>query len=133
MNKFFAVCLLGFLLLLPGWDWRPAYNRPVSVVVDASSTNVPTAFSNASGSLVLQDLTGSGYQHISVANETNSPISILTLPEVSASPGSHVTGQRLHISSLGAHAFDDVSVFDNLYVQSEDNTIVAGKIRINVW
>ena len=110
--------------------------KPKSIHVDASSTSVPTAFSSsASGSLVLQNLTkpGGPYKHLSIQNDTKSPISWLTLAEVSATPAATVTGNRLFVVSSGAHSWDDVSVLDNLYIQSEDNGIVEGDIWINVW
>lgn len=112
---------------------RQAFNRPKSAKVVASSTNIPTSFSNASGSLVLQGLQSGDYQHLSVINDTNSPISIITIPEVSSAPGSHLNSQKLYVVSQGAHAFDGISVFDNIYLKSEDNTILAGTVYIHAW
>lgn len=128
--------LIGLLLcgtLLTGWQLRQAFNRPKSVVVNAATTNIPTAFSDAAGSLVMQGLSGGYYQNLMVINETNSPVSILTLPEVSTAPAATVTGERLHCVSFGATAFDNVSLFDNLYIQSEDNTVNSKKVKITVW
>lgn len=134
MKKFYIGFLAVSILFLAAWsDYRPAINRPKSVVIDASSTVVPTAFSNAAGSLVMQDLGDKYFQHIMVLNETKSPISVLTIPEVSAAPAATVTNQRLHVASSGAAAFDDISVFDNLYIQSEDNQIGADKVKIMLW
>lgn len=116
-----------------GWDFRPAFNRPKSVVVNAASTTVPTAFSDASGSLVMQGLSGGGYQNLSVINYTNAPISVLTLPEVSSAPSATVTGQRVHVVSSGITVLDGISLFDNLYIQSEEMPVTTKKIYITAW
>ena len=133
MNKKMFYLLLVSCLVFAGWQVRPSFNRPKSIVVSASSTNIPTAFSDASGSLVGQGLSGGTFQHIMVINYTNAPISFLTLPEVSSAPAASVTGQRLHVVSSGGATFDDVSIFDNLYIQSEESVISSGKVRINLW
>lgn len=112
---------------------RGAFNRTKSVVVNAASTTIPTAFSNASGSLVMQNLSSGNYSHILVINETNAPVSILMLPDVSSAPAASVTSQRLHVVSSGVVAYDDISIFDNLYIQSEENAIATKKVRITVW
>ena len=133
MKKLITFVLLAATAALVAWSPRGAVNRPVSVVVDASSTSVPTAFSNAAGSLVLQNLVGKQYQHLKVLNLSKSPISVLTIPEVSSAPAASVTGQRLHVASGGSETFNDISIFDNLYIQSEDNAIAEDLIKINVW
>ena len=132
MKKLIGLISVSLMLLgIIAWESRPAYNNPKSVVVNAATTAVPTAFSSASGSLVLQNLVGQGYQNIKVINESKSPISFLTLPVVSAAPG--LLSQRLHIASSGIETYNNISVFDNLYIQSEDNAIAEDKIKINVW
>lgn len=120
-------------LLLTGWASRQAFNRPKSVVVNSATNSIPTAFSNAAGSLVMQNITGNFYQNMMVINETHSPISVLTLPEVSSAPAASVTGQRIHVMSYGAAVLDNVSIFDNLYIQSEDNVINSGKVKVTIW
>ncbi len=123
------------LFLFIAWFPRSAFNRPKSVVVTPATNNIPAAFSNAAGSLVLQNLSSGQYQHVQVLNETNYPISFLTLPEVSTAPSSTVTGQRMHIVSNGASSFDDISIFDNFYLQSEEGAINQSgkKVRVNIW
>lgn len=128
-----AVLALSMIFLTGWWGSRQAFNRPKSVVVNSASTNIPTAFSNASGSLVIQGLSSGNYQNIMVLNESKSPLSVLTIPEVSSAPAASVTSQRLHVVSNGIVSFDNVSVFDNLYLQSEDNVINSGKVKITVW
>lgn len=126
-----ALALVG--LFITGWNFRPAFNRPKSVVVNAASTTIPTAFSDAAGSLVLQGLSSGAFQHLMVTNYSNAPLSILTLPDVSTAPSATVTGQRLHIVSSGVAAFDDVSIFENLYIQSEEMPVTTKKVYITVW
>lgn len=133
MKKITFAALLMSAVFLAAWTTRPALNRPKSVVVNAASTTIPTAFSSASGSLVLQNLVGGYYQHLMVVNYSNAPLSILTLPDVSTAPSASVTGQRLHVVSSGVTAFDDISVFDNLYIQSEENAVTTKKVYITVW
>lgn len=134
MTKKLFFGLFFISLSVIGWQFRGAYNRPKSVVVNTGSNTIPTAFSNAAGSLVLQGLSSGPYQNVMVVNYTNAPLSLLTIPEVSSAPAASVTGQRLHLVSSGVTAFDNVSIFDNLYIQSEESAVSSGKkVYITVW
>lgn len=132
MKKLSFILPIMAVLFLSGFFWS-AINRPRSVVVDTATSTLPTAFTSAATSLKMQSLSGNYYRNIMIVNETKSPISFLTLPDVSAAPAATVTNQRMHVVSNGIAAFDNISIFDNLYLQSEDNAVNSGKIRINVW
>lgn len=126
-----VIALTG--LALAGWDFRNSFNRPRSVVINTATNNLKTAFDTTAGSLVMQNLSNGQFQNMMIINETAYPLSVLTLPEVSAAPSATVTGQRLHVVSFGSGTFDNVSIFDNMYIQSESTTGNIGKIKINVW
>ena len=131
---FFGLLLLT--VVLSAWSGiRPAFNRPQSVVVEADVNNIPTTFTNAAGSQVFTDLRGKGYQHMMIYNETDGILGVLPYQVNSASlTADHETKWRVQIPTGGTATFDDFSVFQYLYLRSEDGPpLTNGTVTINVW
>jgi hypothetical protein len=137
MKKLFH--LMGFVLIalsVGAWSVRPAFNRITSKYVTAGSgsSNIPTAYSTSlANSLVMTGLSGNGYSHIMVLNNTTAMISLLSTESSSSAPSSS-TNQKMYVSASGTGAWDDVSVFDAVYLQSESgSSLTSGTVQIMVW
>ncbi len=146
------------LFLLGAWSIRPAFNqaKSISVLVD-SSRNIGTYYTkvipgyltsksvpgSSIQSLVMEGLEGNGYSHLMVVNNTGSSIALVTtgennpytVPTGSVSGGSNDTVlNELYVGASSSAAWDDISVFDGIYVRSRGASITSlGNIDIMVW
>lgn len=111
---------------------RTPFNRPKSGTIVASTNNIPTAFTTGAGSKVLTGLKEQGYSHIMVINGSTTIISVTTTDNGTTAP-SGTTTERLYVLGSQTATFDDISVFDNIYVQSEGTAISTGTVYVQVW
>lgn len=83
-------------------------------------------------SLIFQNIDGSNYRHLMVVNETNYPLSVLTTTTLEALP-SIVSTRKLYVISNGIGTWDDITLFNNLYIMGEGGSIPNGTIEIIAW
>lgn len=152
------ITLAAGLFLLSAWSVRPAFNqaKSISVLVN-SSRNVGTYYTkvipgyltsksvagSSVQSLVMEGLEGNGYSHIMVVNNTGSSIALVTTGENNpySVPANSVSGggnnsvsNELYVPASSSAAWDDISVFDAIYIRSRGASITSlGNIDIMVW
>ncbi len=89
----------------------------------------------------LQSVPGQNFAHMKVINNTAFPISLLTSP---LSTPSEFTNMDVYVVSSGYGTWDNLPVFNNLYIQSLGNTgaqwtggnggsVPAGNIYVELW
>lgn len=137
MKKYFF--LAGMVLIALGvaaWSVRPAFNRVASAYITAGSgaSNIPNYYTpSLTGSLVKTGLANQGYSHLMVLNNTAAMLSLISSESSSTAPAND-TAQKMYVSASGTGTWDDISVFDNLYMQSESGaSITSGTVQIMVW
>jgi hypothetical protein len=149
--------LLCATIFLGAWSVRPAFNdvKSIQVLVN-SSRNIGTYYTkvipgyltaksvpgSSVQSLVLEGLSNKGYSHIMVVNNTGSSIALANVDEVNpyivpsgnVNAGFDSASAQLYVSANSSAAWDDISVFDAIYVRSTGASITSlGNIDIMVW
>ena len=106
---------------------------PVSANINAATNNIPTAFSTAAGSNIMNGLSGANsYSHCMALNQTSGMISICFSP-IGVTPSSSSTA-RLYLEPNQGAAWDDLPIFDGCYIQSESgSTLSTGSVQVMVW
>lgn len=113
-----------------------AKNRRMSFRVDASSTNIPTSYSAASGSLLTSSLGALGFTHLKVLNETTSRIAVCNTDVDSGVPGSNpVTNPyQMYVSDEFVEFNDGQHVYACIYLRSDTGSaITSGVVVVEVW
>lgn len=130
-QSFVAVAML--LFFLPGFSsamlLTKAQPTGKTATVDSSANNIPTTFSTAAGSNVINGLKNLYYSHLACLNGSSSDVVVAY-----ANPGVTPTLAN-HICPANAFVvFDDSKVLDGVYLQSDTgSTISSGKVKINVY
>jgi len=137
-----GVTVLLAAVTLSAWSLRPAFNKPTgfSFTLRGAGTNIPPAYCNGDiddGTVLFlckkTGLANKGYSHIAVLNQTLADISLVTSEDTSTAPSS-TSGEKLYVASGGGAAWDDISVFDAIYVMSESgSSVISGKVKVTVW
>lgn len=156
---FFGLAFLAAMSSI-AWSERPAGNRVASVQVYVNGSSIiPTYFtrripgyvtgSSSVGSsvqsLIMTGLANKGYSHMMVLNNTGaslvlantdavSPFVIPTTVPLNAAGNAQSEG-RFFILPNNNNAWDDLSIFDALYLRSGSGASVTavGNIDIMVW
>jgi len=141
MKFIFALFLAVTLTQSAGaWTFRPAFNKPQSKSITATqSTPIGTYFrepgypSDNFHSRVMSGLSNKGYSHIAVINRSKFPLSIVTVSDGGSAPDDEIE-QKLYVPSSGFAFYDDISIFNYLYIMAEDgNSPREGTVEITVW
>lgn len=152
------ITIIAGLFLLSAWSVRPPFNqmKSISVLVNSSRgigtyyTKVIPGYLTSKSvagssiqSLVMEGLEGNGYSHVMVINNTGSSIALVTtgennpysVPQNSVSGGlNNSVSNELYVPASSTAAWDDISVFDAIYVRSTGASITSlGNIDIMVW
>ena len=115
---------------------RTAYNRVKSVRIDTSSSNVPTTYGSGSTSLKITGVSGQGYSHLRIGNETTARIAITTTHSDAGVPSSDpvANSEQMYCCSTSTEFRDDLSLFDYVYIRSDSGSAIStGIITIEVW
>lgn len=109
----------NFTTLVPGW---------VSKITSTGSSVQ---------SLVMTGLSGLGYSHMMVVNNTGSSVSVVNTPfvnpNVTPSNNAFTNTTRGVVLKNNTVAWDDILVYDAIYLRSNDGIVTSGDITINVW
>jgi hypothetical protein len=143
MNKKYLIFAAVSALIFGAWSTtRPNHNRPVSFKLSPGGTSIiPMMFKAVDGihlSNVFTDLNDKGYSHIKVINDANTGVELVT--SEFATPPSSDSSERLYApatitgSSLAnSSQWDDISVFQYLYIQSSGSSLSSGTVKVMVW
>lgn len=119
---------VAFLLL-------PASAFAIStIVVDTSSSNLPTAYTTAATSLKLSGLPVSPERHFMLTNETAGRICCHVVPGSVSSAPSSSDGTELCAPASTIKAWDVIPVHRGVFCRSgTGSTISSGTFMLEVW
>lgn len=140
MKKFTGLFIVLSVIFFAAWSPRPAFNKATGFTINLNdgTKNIPPTFcigdvGVSNFNCRYKGLANKGYSHLGVINQTDSDISIVS-SEVSSTAPSSTVEQKFYVTSFGAAAWDDVSIFNVLYFMSETgSSITSGKVRVTVW
>lgn len=134
MKKFLMFLPLVILAgLIVAWDTAPHVDGQRSITVVAATTNIPPTFANTTYSRIMTGLSGKGYKHMIVLNETGTAVSVLSWPQLTVTDNEAST-HKLRIASNGAVAWDDIALYENLFLRSESGaSILTGNVTAEIW
>lgn len=84
----------------------------------------------------LSGITNGGklWQHVGVINQATSALSLSAISGNATSPPPDTnTVNKYPVYAYGTSAWDDIAVFNNLFVQMEGATTATGNIFVTVW
>lgn len=105
-----------------------------AVKVDASTNNIPTAFSTAAGSLVMTGIALG--RHLAIINETQSRLQVNYVTGTDAATPTVATAYvpAAAASSFSTLVLDDVQLESQLFIASDSGTAIsAGTVEVMVW
>lgn len=149
MNKWILMSLAGLGLLVSAWSFAPSVTPPTTVRVYTSGSAligtyytrfIPGYISGQSSigssvqSLVITGLANKGYSHLMVTNATGASVALVNTPYVNpyVVPTNANTNQLLVVSN-NTKAWDDIPIFDAIYIKSDGSSISSGHVDIEVW
>lgn len=114
-------------------DYNVASKSPKSVKIDSSSTNIPSGFSTAAGSLVLTGIARADV--LTIINETQSRIAVnYTTASTSSAPtlvDAYVPAAAA--SSFAGLALDSCQIASNIYIKSDTGSAISsGVVTVSV-
>lgn len=100
---------------------------PRTATVVASSTNIPTGFSTASGSRIFTDITAA--QNLYINNGASTALQVNVTAGSSTAPST----VELTVPASVAVTFNNIKLSSSLYLQSAGAAISSGTVIIDVW
>lgn len=127
---------MKYLLLFFSLNLFAVVNAPISVLINAGSgitVNYQAACDSNTGiCLTGNTTTGKYFQHLDVTNQTDALLSI-AMTSTSGAPSSSTTQKKYAVSG-GGGAWDDIAVFNNIYIRSEGASLAtSGFITVSIW
>lgn len=129
------IALLGLVVLIAaGWNYRPNFNRPRGTKITLNAVDIiPTYYKRQTSGATISGLANQNYTHIQILNDTKYPLSLVTSEFSNVAPSFNST-EKLFVLSSGTNTWDDISIYDAVYLMSENGqSVTDGTIYIMIW